>query len=157
MIIGSGSYGTVAGDIFYNNADGDWQLSKNSIFKDKIRSNLIINIRSRAEAIKGIPENEQIAIQSLREVISESEFRKYVKYGFVLVKGQSGDVYQVFRNRSHTKVWRGGKVIEEICVRINYDVKAPPTDNVIAFKTMIEANEEEFKKMGNVYKMAKVA
>jgi hypothetical protein len=89
-------------------------------------------------------------------VISEEEFRRYIRYGFILVRGASGDIYQVFRNRSHTRVWRGGKVVEEVCVRIR-DRKIPATDNVVAFKTAIEADEGAFKKMGNVYKMARAA
>lgn len=118
----------------------------------KIKSNLIIRTKSRVNLIHNAPENEQIAIESLREVISETEFRKYLKYGFVLVKAKSGKTYQVFRNKSHTKVWLGGELIEEICVRIkNY--KIPPTDNVIALKTMLETNEEECRRLANVYKM----
>lgn len=125
--------------------------------KQKIRNNLIIHVKTRAKDILNIPENEQTAIETLREMITEAEFRKYLKHGFVLVKGKSGDVFQVFRNSWHTKVWRGGSVIEEICVRISSNMNVPPTDNVIAFKTMIETDEEDFKKIGNVYKMKKVA
>ena len=114
----------------------------------------MIHVKSRAITFSGnIPKNEQIAMETLREMVTELEFRKYLKYGFVLVPGRSGDVFQVFRNKSHTRVWRNGEVIEEICVRINSKIKVPLTDNVIAFKTMIEADEHEFKKIGNIYKM----
>jgi hypothetical protein len=124
--------------------------------RNKIRSNLLPDIHSRACPIRDIPENEQIAIEALREEITESEFRKYIKYGFVLVEGQSGKTYQIFRNQSHTKVWKNGKVIEEICVRIK-NHRIPPTDNVIAFLNMVQIDEEEFRKMGNLYKMQKAA
>jgi len=120
--------------------------------KQKVRSGLVIHIKTRAADISNVPENEQIAIDTLREMITEAEFRKYLRYGFVLVEGQSGDVFQVFRNDWHTKVWRGGRLIEEICVRISNNMNVPPTDNVIAFKTMIETNEDDFRKIGNVYK-----
>jgi hypothetical protein len=86
-------------------------------------------------------------------MITEEQYRKYLKFGFILVKGQSGLTYQIFRNESHTKVWKNGKIIKEICVRIK-DHNIPLTDNVIAFKTIIEASENQFYKMGNVYKMA---
>jgi hypothetical protein len=88
-------------------------------------------------------------------MITELEFRKYINYGFLSVRGRSGRVYQIFRNQSHTKVWKGDKLVEEVCVRIRESV--PPTDNVIAFKAIVEADEEEFHKIGNVYKMEKVA
>lgn len=117
-----------------------------------LKSKLCILVKSRADMLTNIADNEQQAMQTLREVITETEFRKYIKYGFVLVKGKSGDTYQIFRNRSHTKVWRAGKIIEEVCVRIKNDIKAPPTDNVVAFKAMIENDEAAFKTLGNVYK-----
>jgi hypothetical protein len=126
-------------------------LTNRDILQTKIKSNLVIQIKSRVPDQQAVAENELIALDTLREVVTESEFRKYLKYGFVLVKGQSGDIYQIFKNRSHTKVWRNGELIEEVCVRLKGEV--PATDNVIAFKAMIEADESSFKKCGNVFKM----
>lgn len=122
--------------------------------RQELRSNLVIQVKSRNDASKypGEAEPERKALETLREIITETEFRKYLRYGFVLVKGKSGATYQIFKNRSHCKVWLGGKLIEEVCVRIK-DKQIPLTDNVIAFKTLIETSEEEFKKLGNVYKM----
>jgi hypothetical protein len=121
----------------------------------ELQSNLIIQVKSRSNASQypGEAEPERKALETLRETITEAEFRKYLRYGFVLVKGASGRTYQIFKNKSHCKVWLGGKLLEEVCVRIK-DAQVPKTDNVIAFKTMIEASEENFKKLGNVYKMA---
>jgi hypothetical protein len=123
--------------------------------REKLRSNLIIQIKSRSNVSQypGEAEPERKALETLRETITEAEFRKYLRYGFVLVRGQSGRTYQIFKNQSHCKVWLGGKLVEEVCVRLK-DKQIPMTDNVIAFKTMIEASEEDFKKLGNVYKMA---
>jgi len=129
---------------------GGLQSSKD-IKRTRLKSNLIVVKNSRANYNGDVAPNEQIALDTLREVVTEYEFRKYLKYGFVLVKGKSGDTYQIFRNKSHTKVWRDGRVIEEICVRIA-DAMVPKTDNVIAFKAIIETDEVSFKKMGNVYK-----
>jgi hypothetical protein len=123
--------------------------------REELRSNLIIRIKSRSNASQypGEVEPERRALETLRETITEAEFRKYLRYGFVLVKGQSGKTYQIFKNQSHCKVWLGGKLVEEVCVRIK-NKQVPMTDNVIAFKMMIEASEDDFKKLGNVYKMA---
>jgi hypothetical protein len=133
----------------------DSESYKKEAKKQKLKSNLLIFVKSRAsnDFLKNMPENEKTALETLREEVSEIEFRRYLKYGFVLVRSKSGKTYQVFRNRSHTKVWFNGKVIEEVCVRIK-DSNIPLTDNVIAFKTLIEFDEEEFKKLGNVFKMA---
>lgn len=122
-------------------------------FKCKLKRNLTICVKTRANFYHAIPRNEWAAIETLREMITEKEFRKYLAYGFILVRGQSGRVYQVFRNRWHTKIWENGRVVEEVCVDLK-DRKIPPTDKLIAFKTIIETSEEEFKKLGNVYKMA---
>lgn len=124
--------------------------------KQEMKNNLLIKVKSRARTLPKIPENEQIAMETLRESITEEEFRKYLTYGFVLVEGKGGKTFQVFRNRSHTKVWKGGKVIEEICVHLK-DRSIPPTDHVIAFRAMIRADEEAFRKLGNVYNMRRAA
>ena len=121
-----------------------------------LKNNLTIIVRSRADFFHNVPRNEWRAIETLREMISETEFRKYMKYGFILVKGASGCVYQVFRRGNHTKVWFNGELLEEVCAYIS-DRDIPPTDKVIAFKAIIEAEEEEFKKLGNVYNMRRAA
>ena len=99
---------------------------------------------------------EMRAIETLREMITETEYRKYIVHGFIHVKGRSGYIYQVFRNRTHTKVWKKGLLIKEVCFKIK-DPEIPPTDNVIAHKILIETSEEEFERLGNVYKMNRAA
>jgi hypothetical protein len=122
----------------------------------KLKINLMIQVKSRVNLVRNVNENEKVAIETLREMITESEFRKYIKYGFILVIGQSKRIYQIFRNSWHIKVWYKGQLEEEICVRIK-DTNVPPTDNLIAFKTMIEADEDEIRTLGNVYNMRKAA
>lgn len=125
-----------------------------SAIKAQLKRNLTIIVKSRARPIRDIPDNERVAIETLREMITEAEFRKYIKDGFILVRGHSGRVYQIFRDRDHTKVWEKGKLVEEVCVRIKRSLNVPPTDNVIAFRTAILCSENEFKKLGNVYRTA---
>lgn len=117
---------------------------------------LTIITKSRVKLLDDTTKEEDRAIETLREMITEAEFRKFVKYGFILVRGQSGDVYQIFRRQTHIKVWRNGQIIEEVCVSIE-DRNVPVTDNLIAFKVMIETDENEFKRLGNIYKMQKAA
>jgi len=125
-------------------------------FRAELDARRTVYIKTRANIIKDVPENEITAIETLREEITESEFRKYMKFGFINVMGGSGRIYQIFRNRTHIKVWEHGQIVEEICVYLP-DSSVPPTDKVIAFKTMIETDETEFKTFGNVYKMRKAA
>jgi len=97
-------------------------------------------------------EQEKVALEALREMVTERQYRNYLKRGFLIVKGSSGKEYQLFRTRWHAKVREKGKIVAEICSRI-LDNRVPLTDNVIAFKTMIEADETDFEKAGNVYRM----
>jgi len=146
--------GTLAyNNIAYTGTDGTyyWGLDPAAVKRSKFKSNLLVQVKSRACPIVGVSPEERKAIETLREVISESDYRKYVKHGFLMVRGSDGDLYQVYRDRSHTKVWHDGKIIEEVCVRIK-DSNVPPTDNVIAFKTLIEIHAEGFKAMGNRFK-----
>lgn len=95
---------------------------------------------------------ERIAMELLREIVTEKEWRRYLKRRFIVVRDSNGRMYQVFRDKWHSIVWEGGKKVAEICSRL--PATMPPTDNVIAFKTMIESDEGQFEKAGNVYRMA---
>lgn len=122
----------------------------------RFSSNMEIIIKSRAVHMQDVSSEENRAIDTLREMITEEEYRRYIKYGFILVRGASGRVYQIFRSNAHTKIWKDGKCVAEVCVRIS-DRHIPPTDNLIAFKTLIETSENEFIKTGNFYNFQKAA
>jgi hypothetical protein len=117
---------------------------------------LTILVKTRAERLYRIDKNEWAAIETLREMISESDYRKYIKHGFILIRGASGKVYQIYRKNQHIKVWQGGAVVEELCVSIA-DYRIPLTDRVIALKTMIEISEDEVRRISNVYPLLKKA
>lgn len=124
--------------------------------KRQFLKNYYIIVRSRANIIKGVPKNELCAIETLREMITEMEYRRYMTHSFITVSVSNGKIYQIFRNRDHVKIWQQGVLIEELCISLK-DSKIPPTDKVIALKTMIEIDEESTRKLGNLYKMDKVA
>jgi hypothetical protein len=115
-----------------------------------IAANLTIFVKTRAKSFT-CTDSEYNAIETLREMISEFDYRKFVKYGFIIVTAKSGKQYQIFREHRHTKIWEKGKLVEEICVELK-DKSIPLTDKLIAFKTMIETDEESFRKLGNVFK-----
>ena len=121
-----------------------------------IKQNLLpkenVNTDRKSFTIEGA---ERLAVETLREMISEVEYRRYLKNGFISIKASDGLTYQIFRDKWHTKVWYRGKLIEEVCTRLSRNV--PPTDNIIAFKTMLECDIKEFRAIGNVYNMRKVA
>lgn len=110
--------------------------------------------KNRSNLIYPKNKEEVKAIETLRESLTEKEFQKFIKYGFISVKATSGRIYQIFQNKKHIHVWKNGNKIEEICLYLK-DNKIPPTDKLIAFKTMIETSEDAFIKLGNVYKLKK--
>jgi len=93
------------------------------------------------------------ARESLRDMLTEREWRRYVTNGFVLVRGLSGKFYQVFNDQSHIKVYVKGKLTDEICIHTTSDTKCPPTDHIINMMFLIQNDEQLIwtKGVGNVY------
>lgn len=114
---------------------------------------LLINVKSHCRPMWPYGASEAVAIETLRESVTENEWRRYMRNGFLCVRGKSGRVYQILAHGHHIAVWESGTKIAEICSYIK-DVAVPATDKVIAFKTMVECDEEELWRRGNVYHMA---
>jgi hypothetical protein len=130
---------------------GDTDLK--DIVRKTMRANMVIQVGSRSP-LDTVNEAEMVAQETLREMVTEREFRRYLKYGFVSICGRSGDVYQLYRDRPHVKVWHGKELLEEVCVYVR-DHSVPPTDKVVGLMCMIYADEEAFKAAGNRYKYLK--
>ena len=133
------------------------QLSIPDVIRSKIRSNVLIKIK-KDEARKPVEveakatAQELKARETLREMILESEYRRYITNGFIMVKGQSGVWYQIFNPRfGKPRSYKDGKPFETIC--IHTDNECPPTDHVINCKVMVEIDEETFRKGSNISKV----
>lgn len=90
---------------------------------------------------------EITALQLLRGLVGQDEFRRYLKYGFVMVQGQSGLRYQVKRGRHVVDVWNERGRVDGICVYLQG--RFPPTDDVITRMLMAERDELELWRRGN--------
>lgn len=106
----------------------------------------------QSRQISCLPENlseaECKALRTLRDLISEKSYRRYITNGFIMVKGKDC-YYQVFRDSRHTRVYQNNKFIKEICINTSKD--CPPTDHVINLKLLIEFDEKEFWNSGNTH------
>ena len=121
---------------------------KNIIAKNIIKSNLLIS-RGRSRSYdKTLSPQEIKARNTLRDMLSESEWRRYLTNGFIMARGQSGKWYQIFKSQSPTKVYEKNKCIGDIC--IHTDSKCPPTDHIINLKLLAEFDEEAIWTGGRV-------
>jgi hypothetical protein len=84
----------------------------------------------------------------MKGMTPEKEWRRYLKYGFVVVQGKSGMFYQVIRGQAHVRVFRKGTKVAELCIKVP---GVPPTDEVIARKIMIEYDEMRIWHDANIH------
>jgi len=116
----------------------------------KLKMNLMCKMVHRGRPVFPTSESEKRALETLREMISEKDYKSYRINGFISLKARDGKTYQIFKNKWHTKVYKDGSLIEEVCVRLSGNL--PDTDNVVAFLTMLKTDPDLFRKSGNVYK-----
>jgi hypothetical protein len=87
-----------------------------------------------------------VARASLRDMLSEADWRRYVTNAFILTKGKSGLWYQLFADH-RVVVYRKGVKIASICI---HSSGVPPTDHVINLKLLVEFDEHQVWAGGNV-------
>jgi len=93
--------------------------------------------------------NELRARATLRRVIGDDQYRRFIKNGFITVRALSGKIYQIFPGHGMTTVWQYGKAIEKLCVVLPGDF--PPTDSMIMRYLMILNDEDDFRARANVF------
>jgi hypothetical protein len=128
------------------------------VIKEHMKHNLLIKIgkcsyNRQTLPIKATPA-ETKARGTLRDMITEAEWRRYVTNGFIMVRGPSGFWYQVFNNGSNTNVYKDGKKVNSICIHTVRD--CPPTDHVINLKILVELDESKVWRGGNVHNWSSV-
>ncbi len=126
-------------------------------FRQRIRNGIMAPVpRTRAtklaDAFATVSNSEITALTLLKALLSENAWRRYLKYGFILVRGESGLTYQVIRGQDHIRVYSPvGKKVSELCIRIGNRVfEVPPTDEVVGKKIMIECSESELWAKANI-------
>lgn len=125
-------------------------LSPELQIRDIIRSRTRFVTISRRRPVKSASAiNEIRARQTLKRLIGESRFHRYISDGFLSVKAKSGRVYQIFAGTRMTNVYQQGKMIERLCVELlgNY----PPTDALIMRYLLILDDEAAFRTQCNVH------
>lgn len=116
--------------------------------KEIIRSRQCPSIIVRKNNIERTTDIREIrARQTLRRLIGEVAFQKYMVRGFVTFRGPSGKTYQLFPGHNRICVWDNGNRIEELCVVLTGDF--PPTDALIMRFLLVQESEERIKSLSN--------
>jgi hypothetical protein len=138
-----------------------FRISPEEYRKQKLRNRLQAqmlnyprNIRAhnRPANFTNVSQPEIVALQMMKGMLDEKSWRRYLKYGFVLVEGNSGLVYQIIRSQHHIRVFRKGHKVAELCIYVR---GVPPTDEVIAKKIMLECNEMSVWHDANISQLGK--
>jgi hypothetical protein len=163
----------VEGLMFANNITGAWAaidkesgrvklLSKghSSVFDpiemtrnfSKLNLNLSLQERNKKNKSKNkskVNEAEIKARNTLRDLVSEKEWKRYVTNGYILIKGSSEKIYQIFSNHSQKRirVFEKGNNIHDLCV--HSDGGVPDTDHVLNCMLLIKNDEKDFYSMCN--------
>lgn len=87
---------------------------------------------------------EERARQTLRRIIGEHAFRKFVRDGFVTVVPKSGLTYRIYPGHGVTEVYDRGIMVDRLCVVLRGEF--PPTDSLLMRYLLILNDEGEFSK-----------
>jgi hypothetical protein len=88
---------------------------------------------------------ERRARETMRRVLGNTEYRRFLAHGFVSVRGKSGLIYQIFTGHGITCVFKDGQIIERLCVVLRGDFC--PTDSLMMRYLMILNDEDQFRKL----------
>lgn len=160
---------TIGGTAYYGNS---FARSKEDMLREKIRQQLNPPIYFERDGQKILLKDKDLwdvqqtpeenrARGLLREMVGEEAMRRYLKRGFLMVKGNSGVLYKIYggnpsaRNRglieSYIKNPATGTFtpFEAFCIQFK-DTGLPHTDAVIMRKLLVENDEFGMRKMANV-------
>jgi hypothetical protein len=108
---------------------------------------LFISSRTPVKAV--VEEREMRARQTLRRMLGDDGFQRFLRNGFVSVRANSGKVYQIYPGHGMTIVYDRGTPIEKLCVVLRGDFA--PTDSLITRYVMILHDEANFRSLANVF------
>lgn len=136
--------------ITYKGSSDAIAICKEQLIRGRIKENLKpIVLHKYRSYTKSISPQEAIARNTLRDFLSEKEFRKYLKIGHVVVTGPSGRQY-LLSTSQHVQVFENRQAIARICIHTTKD--CPPTDHILNLMFLVMYDEEQVWKGGNVYK-----
>ena len=145
---------------------GSWQPDPKQLTRMRFQRQLTIEERNReGEIVRAVRrswdtdfskvDNAEInALRLLKNMLDEATWKRYLKYGFILVQSRVAPHlrYQIFRGGGHVLVRHGRAIVAELCLSLDRSrVRTPPTDQVVALKLMAELDELRFWAEANIH------
>lgn len=87
---------------------------------------------------------EERARQTLRRILGDQAFKKFIRNGFITVVPKSGLTYRIYPGSGMTDVYDRGIKVDRLCVVLAGNF--PPTDSLIMRYLLILNDEGEFSK-----------
>lgn len=158
---GGTTWATVMEDLCYNKylrppkekTPEELLKERQEAFRAKVQRGLTPTIKSSrsnrsSDLFSDCSPAEIAALHLLRKMVAPEEFKRYLRYGHINIRGGlSGLTYQVCR-QSTIKVWERGETVASLCVHLNHS--APPTDHVVGKLLIIECDEADIWKRSNI-------
>lgn len=125
---------------------------------DKIREIIRANMspvftRRRYSHIQSAADEREIrARETLRHIIGEQDYNRFLRRGFVSVRAKSGRLYVIYPGHSLTGVYEDGKLIERLCGDLQGGFT--PTDSLLTRYCLILYDEDQFRSRCNVTPVA---
>ena len=132
----------------------DWdcfkpQATPREQLRQAIAQRLAPAIHVLRKALTPAEEQETRARGTLRRVVGDEKFQRYLRCGFVTVRNpRNGLTYQCFPGHGGVKVWKDGKMVESWCVFLQGNF--PPTDQLITRYLMVLNNPDQLRAIANV-------
>ncbi len=93
-------------------------------------------------------QREERARETLRMMLGEDKYRRFLARGFVAIRAKSGLVYRLFPGYRQVEVYKLGVLIEKLCIVLRGDF--PPTDWLIMRYLLVLNDEADFRKRANL-------
>jgi len=136
-------------------SNGKW---KSPTPEDRIRRMIqdrmgpAIHRRRRSMSI-AMDVREERARQTLRRIIGDQAFKKFIRNGFITVVPKSGLTYRIYPGSGMTDVYDRGIMVDRLCVVLAGNF--PPTDSLIMRYLLILNDEGEFSKYAIKHSVSK--
>lgn len=114
----------------------------------KQRQSPFLHAKSKTRAVSHGDEREMRARETLRMIVGEEKFQRFIRRGFVTAYNRkSGYTYQIFHSSHHlTHVWKNGKMVQRLCIYLKGNF--PPTDFVITMYLLAINNDDRIWQVG---------